>query len=197
VNALLIRHGDTAAVNRMLAGRVPGIHLNESGRAQAARLPARLTGYRIRAIYTSGMERAQETAAPLGESLGVEPVLQDALAEVDFGAWAGQSFADLDLLPEWRAFNAHRCTARAPGGERLADVQARVVMLLEALRDQHGGETIALVSHAEVIRCAVLHYLTVSLDLFQRIEISPASITVLELHENGPRFLTINHPDPG
>jgi len=197
VIALLIRHGDTAALGRFLAGREPGLHLSGEGQRQAGRLPARTARYEIRAVYTSPLERARQMAAPLAEAHGLTAVALDALLEVDFGHWTGKAFTVLDGSPGWQAFNTHRRSAQAPGGERLADVQARIVMLLERLRDEHGSEAIALVSHAEVIRSAVLHYLTASLDLFQRIEISPASITAIEMQWDSPRFLCINDQDEG
>lgn len=193
--ALLIRHAETDAVGRRLTGRLPGVFLTAAGQRQAQRLTSRAALRDVSVLYASPQVRAHQTAAPLAAARGLEVQEEAALDEVDFGAWSGRELVDLDTLPAWQAFNAHRAAAAAPGGERMTDVQARVVTLLESLRAVHPEETVALVSHAEVIRSAVLHYLAMSLDLFGRIEIGPASITVLEMSRHGPRFLAINEID--
>jgi len=195
MNVLLIRHAETDAVGRYLAGRGVGVRLNDTGRRQAERLEARLSRRTIDAIYTSPQLRARETIQPFAEKLGARVVVRDDLAEVDFGAWTGMTFEALQGRPDWQEFNAHRAAARPPGGEPLPAVQARVVAALDDLEIRHERATVVLVSHAEVIRCAVLHYLAIPLDRFQRIEISPASITSLVVGEDGPRFLCINEQD--
>jgi broad specificity phosphatase PhoE len=193
--ALLIRHADTNAIGRVLWGRKPGLHLSDPGAVQARRLPTRLERWSISALYSSPRERAQETAAPLSVARRLSIVVNEAFDEVDFGGWSGRTIADLDPLPEWQLFNSDREHAAAPGGERVAQVQTRIVAELARLAALHPADTIAIVSHAEVIRCAVLHYLGMSLDAFQRVEISPASVTALRLEGGSATFLSINQRD--
>lgn len=195
MTTLLIRHGETDSVGRYLSGRRPAHHLNGIGQQQAERLRHRLARYPLAAIYTSPLERARETAEPLAIARRLAPRTDDDLLEVDFGDWTGRTFAELDAMAAWREYNIHRSTACAPGGEPIAHVQARIVAALDRLRGIHDSATVAIVSHAEVIRCAVLHYLAVPLDMFRRIEISPASITILELGPDDCRFLCINAQD--
>jgi probable phosphoglycerate mutase len=196
MTAILIRHGETDSVGRYLSGRSPSHHLNETGRQQAARLPQRLARQPVAALYTSPLERARETAEPLGAARHLLARTDDSLLEVDFGEWTGRTFEDLDQTPAWRDYNADRLTACAPGGEPIAAVQARIVAALDRLRAIHASAAVAIVSHAEVIRCAVLHHLGMPLDMFRRIEISPASVTILELGPDESRFLCINAQDP-
>jgi probable phosphoglycerate mutase len=193
--ALLIRHGDTAAIGRVLWGRKPGLHLSPSGVAQARRLPQRLAGRAISALYASPRERAQETARPLALAYRLPIATSSAVDEVDFGDWSGETIAELDARPEWQRFNADREQAQAPGGERLRDVQRRIVVELTRLQTEQAGGVVALVTHAEVIRSAVLHYLGLSLDAFQRLEISPASITTLVLDGETTTVHSINERD--
>jgi len=190
--ALLIRHGHTEAVGRRLTGRLPGVALSATGRAQAAALAARLASTPITAVYSSPLERAVETATPFAASRGLAVSLLDSLNEFDFGEWTGRTFDELNGLATWRRFNAHRSTAPVPAGESALDVQRRVVSTLEELRTKHPREVIALVSHLDVIRTAVLHCAGTSLDLFDRFEISPASITSLSLDRCGWRVLATN-----
>lgn len=196
MTAILIRHGETDSVGRYLSGRRRAHHLNDTGRQQAARLPQRLARRPLAALYTSPLERARETAEPLATARHLTPRPDDSLLEVDFGEWTGRTFEELDVTPAWREYNSDRLTACAPGGEPMAGVQARIVAALDRLRAIHDTDTVAIVSHAEVIRCAVLHHLGMPLDMFRRIEISPASITILELGPDENRFLCINALDP-
>jgi probable phosphoglycerate mutase len=195
MRVLLVRHGDTEAIGRYLAGRRAGLHLTDTGRRQAARLPARLARQDVTALYSSPLERARETAEPVSVELGLDIEVRDDLTEMDFGDWTGLSFEALEARPEWQRFNRERALAGSPGGERLADVQSRAVAALEDLGRRHRSASIALVSHAEIIRSVVLHYLGVPLDHYQRIEVSAASVTTLDLTDDGPRFLCINDQD--
>jgi probable phosphoglycerate mutase len=195
LTVLLIRHGDTDAIGRYLAGRAPGVHLSEAGRGQAARLPGRLARHDLRAVYASPLERAVETAEPLARERRLDLRRSETFTEVDFGAWTGLSFEALQERSEWQRFNTDRALAAIPGGERVTDMQARAVAGVEGLRTQHPRTTVAVVTHAEIIRSVVLHYLGVSLDYFQRIEISPASVTTLDITDAGPRFVCINDQD--
>ncbi len=124
---MLIRHGLTDAVGHRITGRLPGVHLNETGRGQAAALPDRLTRWKIDAIYSSPLERTLETAAPLAERLGMTVRPDIAFAEFDFGDWAGMLISELDEREDWKVFCRYRSSTRAPGGELITEVQTRMV----------------------------------------------------------------------
>lgn len=189
---LLVRHATTEMVGRALSGRTPGVHLDQPGRAQAMRLAERLRPEKIAAIYSSPLERAVETAEPVAAASKLTIQRMDALAELDFGQWTGRTFASLDSDPHWGRFNTYRSTTPAPGGEWMLQVQFRFVAALQSLCEKHAGETVLVVSHADAIRAALAHYLGIALDLFQRIEISPASITAIQLDSFGPKILKVN-----
>jgi probable phosphoglycerate mutase len=192
---LLIRHGMNDWVAKRIAGRLPGVHLNEEGFAQASRLASRLASGRIHRVVSSPLDRARETAGPLAEALHLPVELDDAFLEIDFGEWEGKPIAELDLDPRWRLYNSNRSAIGAPGGERMLDAQARFVAGLEALRAAHPEETIAVVSHADPIRAALLHALGMPLDFFLRLDIRPASVSILETTDQGPRVLGVNLED--
>jgi len=189
---LLIRHGINDLVDRAIAGWMPGVHLNPEGRAQAERLAERLGETRIAAIYSSPLERACETAEPIARRRGLPVQICQAVGEIQFGDLTGHSLEHLADLPGWRRFNSFRSGTRPPDGELMLEVQARTVTELERLRERHPEETVVVVSHGDVIKAAVAHYAGIPLDLFQRIEISPASVSILTLDESGPRLLRIN-----
>ena len=186
---LLIRHAATDWVGRGLAGRLPGIHLSDSGRGELASLAARFaTRAPVAAVYSSPLERTRETAAALSPAVEI----RDAFIELDYGHWTGRTVAELEPEEEWRQYNHFRSTRRIPGGESMLDVQARAIGELERLRAQHRDQTIAVVSHADVIRAALVHYLGMSLDHLLRLEIGTASLSVVEVQEWGARLLVLN-----
>jgi probable phosphoglycerate mutase len=168
------------------------VHLDADGRAQAERLAERLRRLPITAIYSSPLERTLETAAPLAAALGLEVRPCPAAVELDFGAWAGAMLAALDADPDWRAFNTWRSVTRAPAGELMTEVQTRIVSAVLRLREAHAGETVALFSHGDVVRAAVAYFAGVPLDLFQRIEIRPASVSSIRLSDGGVLILGVN-----
>jgi probable phosphoglycerate mutase len=189
---LLIRHAMTSAVGVRLTSRLPGVRLSPEGAAQVERLRERLRGVELSAVYSSPLERALATAAPLASDRRLDVQIDEELLEVDFGDWTGLSFEELDALPEWQRFNRERGRAVVPNGESAADVQRRIVAALARLAARHRGETIAAVSHGDVIRNAVLHAAGTPLDLWRRFEISPASVTSVSYEEEAPRLLTVN-----
>lgn len=177
---LLIRHGINDYVQAgKLAGRLPGVHLNAEGQAQAAALAERLSGAAIAALYSSPLERTRETAGPLAERLGLTVQTLADLLESDCGEWAGRAVGDLNQTDLWRQIQVCPSTARFPGGESQAEIQARMVKAVETLRAAHSGKTIALVSHADPIKLAIAFYTGLPLDLYQRLEIAPASLSEL------------------
>jgi broad specificity phosphatase PhoE len=191
--ALLIRHGHVDAIGRRLVGQLPGVNLSTSGLSEVERLRRNLA-LPLDAVYSSPLERARQTAAPLAADRNLEPMPLDGLTEVDFGDWTGLTFDELDRLPAWHLFNARRSIAPVPNGEPAAQVQTRILGVLDQLATRHAGETFAVVSHADVIRAAVLHYAAIPLDDFQRIQIDTASVTAVDVTAT-PQLLAINRRD--
>lgn len=192
---LLIRHGQNDWVNkRRLAGWTPGVHLNEEGRSQAEQLSGRLSSLPLKAIYSSPLERCMETAAFLAHPHGLEVVELDAIGEVHYGKWQGKKIKKLTKKKrKWYAVQHFPSRFRFPGGESLTEVQKRAVAAIERLGRLHEEELTAAVSHADVIKLILAHYLGMHIDLFQRIVVSPASVSLLALSESGPvRVLRIN-----
>jgi broad specificity phosphatase PhoE len=192
VTVLLVRHAHTTAVGLYLAGRAAGVALSDAGRSQRTLLADAMSHLPMAAVYSSPLERALQTAMPLAERRGLRVRIREDLTEVDFGAWTGKRFTELAQLPEWRAYNTHRATAPVPGGEDASALTARVTSALESIRIAHAGACVAVVTHAEVIRAALLSYLRLSLDRFHQFEIEPASVTSIVLSMGGARVVTIN-----
>jgi broad specificity phosphatase PhoE len=191
---LLIRHALCDPVGTSIAGRTVGLHLNDAGRRQAAALAGRLGGLPIAAIRSSPLERAMETAQPLAAALGL-PVVQDAgLNELDFGEWTGRTLTELDGLPEWCDFNERRSSTKIPGGETMAEVISRSLATLEQVRRTPGltGRIVALVSHGDVLRSLVAHCIGMNPNAIHRIEIAPASVSILLSEDDNWRLLLLN-----
>jgi broad specificity phosphatase PhoE len=192
IRFVFIRHAAIDGLGQRIAGRESGRMLNAEGERQSERLAERLAQRRIDALYSSPQPRAFATAAEIGRARGLAPQVTPELDEVDFGDWTGKTYAELDLVPEWRAFNILHSSTRIPNGELLLEVQARVIGLMARLQQNRGEETVALVSHGDVIRVALAHQLGVPIDFIMRFEIGPASISIIELHDHGPRVLCVN-----
>jgi probable phosphoglycerate mutase len=198
---LLIRHGLTDAVGRRLVGRTPGIGLNAVGRAQAEQLVRRLQSSRIDAIFSSPLERACQTAQPLADARHLEVNVLAELQELDYGEWQGADIATLDSEdPCWLEYNRLRSLHRIPGGEMLAEAQARMLAGVHALWRRHPQATVALFGHADPLKALLAALLGMPLDAVQRLQLDPASVSALELLESGPRVLRVNcqddRPDP-
>jgi ribonuclease H / adenosylcobalamin/alpha-ribazole phosphatase len=188
----LVRHGRTDYIGRALAGRLPGVHLNEAGQQEAERIRDRLAGEKIRRILCSPLERTEQTARPLAEALGLEVERRPELHEVDFGSWSGQDFATLGSDPGWDLFNRVRSVALTPAGDSLLGVQLRMTGFLQRLHREEPGLVAALFGHADPIKSVLMYYLGMPVDHLQRLEISPGSISLVELSDLGPRVLLIN-----
>ena len=188
----LLRHASNDLVGKAIAGRMPGVSLNHQGQREAERLATRLGGEPIQMIFSSPLERAVETAVPLAKRLGLDIQISDALNEIDFGVWTKLTFEQLAELPAWQRWNSFRSGSRVPNGETMLEVQARVVGEIQRLRAEYPEQRLALFSHADPLRAALAYFLGVSLDLFQRIEMAPASVSILHLSEHGPRVECLN-----
>ncbi len=190
---LLVRHGQTPTTGAMLPGRARGLHLSDVGREQADRVAKRIAELpRVDAVCASPLERTRETATPIAQARAMKVRIDRGLLECDFGEWTGRPLKELMKLPEWGTVQRYPSGHRFPGGESFAEMQTRIVGALERLRAAHAGGVVVAVSHADPIKGAVAHALGTHLDLFQRIVISPCSVTVLAFHAGGPVVLTVN-----
>jgi len=193
---LLVRHGVTPTTGRMLPGRSRGLHLSDDGRKQAEGLVRRLAALpKIAAIYSSPLERARETVAPLAKARDMAVRIEPGLLESDLGAWTGLSLKRAAKRPEWAVVQRHASAFRFPGGESFVEMQARMASAVARLVERHRGHTIVVASHADPIKTLVAHALGTPLDLFQRIMIAPASITAIAYRPDGLSVLTVNAMD--
>ena len=192
----LIRHGDNAFVGKKLAGWTPGVHLNDKGRRQAEDLAVRLALVRFAAIYSSPLERTLETAQPLARAQGLRVRRRDNLGEVRYGDWTGRSLRSLSRTKLWRVVQFNPSNMRFPNGEALRETQLRAVGELDTICRDHPKGAVALFSHGDLIRLCVAHYLGLPMDLFQRVVISPASVTVIHASPGLPRLVRLNDTGP-
>jgi probable phosphomutase (TIGR03848 family) len=188
----LVRHGVTDHTGHRLSGWMEDVHLSEKGREQADAVAVMLAGIRFKAVYSSPIDRTVETARPIAarHDLGVR--VRRNLGEVDYGTWTNRSFRSLARTKLWTTVQRYPSGARFPHGETLREVQTRAVTEMEKLVAQHPKQAICCVSHADVIRLVVAHFMGIHIDLFQRIVIGPASVSVVRLDEDGPRILSLN-----
>ena len=189
---LLVRHGAHDWLGRGVAGRLGGVSLNAQGWAQAEALVARLQDRDIHAICSSPQPRTRETVAALAGHRRLKVEVAPAFDEIDFGQWTGRDFASLDGDPEWAAWNQRRSAARPPGGETIGEAQRRAVQGIEALRVRHPDRTVLVTSHGDVIKAILATALGMSLDLLERFEIAPASLSALEAGEGWVQVKLVN-----
>lgn len=189
----MVRHGQTPTTGKLLPGRASGLHLADTGIAQAQAVAERIAGLsRVDAIYASPLERARETAAPIGKALGQKVKIDKGLLECDFGDWTGADLKALMKLPEWTTVQRSPSTFRFPHGESFTEMQSRIVSAIDRLRATHPGGVIVCVSHADPIKAAVAHAMGTHIDLFQRIVISTCSVSAVAYSNHGPVVLTVN-----
>ncbi len=189
---LLIRHALTDSVGKRLSGRTPGIRLNEEGIKQAEKLAERLADIKLEAIYSSPLERAMETAFFIAKPHGLEVKQSDNFLEVDFGRWTNLTLEELRSDPVFNLFNSFRSGTRIPGGELMYEAQLRIISGLRKISDGHPGKIVTVVSHADMIRSAIAWSAGIHIDMMTRLEVSPASLSVLEFHEHTIRIISMN-----
>ncbi len=216
---LLVRHGTTPTTGQVLPGRARGLHLADAGRAQADTVAARLgewleaapatgtapktrvrgakaaagpTRPAVAAIYASPLERTRETAAPIGKRLGLPVKADRGLLECDFGAWTGAALADLAKRPEWTTVQRYPSGFTFPDGESFVGMQTRMIETVAGICHRHPGQAVIAVSHADPIKALVADAVGTHLDLFQRIVISPCSVTAISYGSTGPSVLAVN-----
>jgi probable phosphoglycerate mutase len=189
---ILVRHASFEDMHKTLAGTTPGIRLNAQGRAEAARLAVAMAETRIDAIYSSPLDRAMETAQTIADLAGLTPRLSEPFGEIPFGEWSGRTLDELSSSSAWRRFNSFRSGTPTASGQLIIEVQARVAAELDRLNREHADQRVCVVSHADVIKLALAYYAGVPIDLLHRVEIHPASVSILQLHSYGAQIRCIN-----
>lgn len=189
---LLVRHAMHTDYGERFTGRADGVPLSGAGEAQARALGRRLAGEPIAAIYASPRERTRQTAQAVADPLGLNVAEVDALDEVDLGDWTGRRIAELEGTPDFARWNEERATVSPPGGEAMASVADRAGAFAFEAAARHEGETILLVSHADVIRALVCRVLGLTFSNFWRFEIGPASVSRMLFGAWGGKLLTLN-----
>jgi broad specificity phosphatase PhoE len=187
----LVRHGHHGMLGHRLCGRMPGVQLDDFGCRQMSRC-ADMIGRTPAAIQSSPQRRAQQSASILAWHFGLSVEIVREVDEIDYGEWTSLTFADLEGDPRWNRWNARRHSGRPPGGESMRALQQRIVHHLEQLRRVQAGGTIVIVSHAEPIRAALLHYSRIPLENFLSVEVDPASVSTLAVDQAGIRVSRIN-----
>lgn len=191
---ILIRHATNDYVSTgRLAGWTAGIHLNTDGQAQAQALAERLANTTLAAIYSSPLERTMETASAVAArhpELIIQPL--EGVGEVDFGAWQGQKLNKLRREALWQSVQVYPSRTRFPNGETFRQAQLRAVDALEMLVQRHPNQRVAVVSHSDVIKLILAYYLGAHIDFFQRIDISPASMSIIRLGSDRPYIVRVN-----
>ncbi len=191
---LLIRHAMHDQLDRVLTGRRRGVPINAAGREQVRGLAKRLRPVGITHVQSSPCRRALQTAAPIAWDAALSVETFAALDEVEFGDWSGRSFDELYRESGWRQWNEDRARSQAPGGEDMASVQGRIVAHLHRMHAQHPFGRIVIVSHAETIRAAALHLMSMPLDDWSSVPVPPASITRVQVLGPGRALIGLEEP---
>jgi broad specificity phosphatase PhoE len=196
---LLIRHGENEYVKTgKLAGRLPGIHLNERGQKQAEALGEALKEVPITALYSSPLERAMETATPIASRRNLKIIQNPNLMDTNIGKWQGKSLAMLRLTRAWKIVQSAPSRFQFPEGESFLDLQTRIANVFEEIIKKHNKpkDIVAVVFHADPIKLAVSHFLGLSLDHFQRLSCDTGSLTAIYAAEAGSNLLKLNQRPP-
>ena len=196
---LLIRHGENDYVKTSkMAGRIPGIHLNDLGQKQAQALGEALKDFPITAIYSSPLERAMETAAPIAEARKLEITQEPDLMDTNIGKWEGKSWKVLSLTKAWKIVQNAPSRFRFPEGESFAEAQIRYANVLEGIVKKHHKpkDIVAVIFHADPIKLAISHFLGLPLDHFQRLSCNTGSLTMLHISEAGANLVKLNQRPP-
>jgi probable phosphoglycerate mutase len=193
---LLIRHGQTPTTGVELYGRKPGVHLSDVGVDQAEKVAERISEMdqrAIAAIYSSPLERTRETAMPISKRVGIPIKRNRGLIELDVGDWTGRKLSQLRKLKAWSTVQRYPSGFSFPNGESFVQMQTRMSQTVDGLVATHPGKTVIAVSHADPIRALVAHAMGTHLDLFQRIVVSPCSVTAILYTSSGPVVLAVNN----
>ena len=188
----MVRHAVTEHTGKRLSGWMEGIALNEQGRNQAERVGEALADVKFEAIYSSPIERTNETARAIAIHHDVRVSTRRALGEVEYGGWTNRPLRSLMRTKLWGPVQRFPSAARFPDGESLREVQVRALEEIERIAEDHPKGNVCCVSHGDVIKLVLAHYMGVHIDLFQRLVVAPASISVFSLSERGPLILSLN-----
>ena len=193
---LFVRHGQTPTTGVELYGTKPGVHLSELGLSQAESVAERISEMNqrgIAAIYSSPLVRTRETATPISNALGIPIKQSRGLIELDVGDWTGRKLNQLRKLKAWSTVQKYPSGFRFPNGESFVEMQTRISQTVDGFVSDHPGATVVAVSHADPIRALIAHAMGTHLDLFQRIVVSPCSVTAILYTPNGPVVLAVNN----
>jgi probable phosphomutase (TIGR03848 family) len=196
---LLIRHGENDYVKTgRMAGRLPGVHLNERGQKQAQALGDALKNVPIKAIYSSPLERAIETANPIANARKLQILQEPGLLDTDIGKWQGKSLKVLSLTKLWKIVQHAPSRFRFPDGESFPEMQTRISETLERIIKKHNKpqDIVAVVFHADPIKLAVAHFIGMPLDNFQRLGCDTGSVTAIHASEAGANLVKLNQRPP-
>ena len=188
----LVRHAVTAHTGKRLSGWLEGIPLTEEGRRQADNLAETLADVGFTAVYSSPIDRTTETARAIATRQGLRVKTARGLGEVRYGDWTDRSLKVLARTKLWSKVQRWPSAARFPNGESIREVQVRALAEIERLAEEHPDGKVCCVSHGDVIKLVLAHYLGVHIDLFQRIVVAPASISVMSITDRGPAILSLN-----
>jgi probable phosphomutase (TIGR03848 family) len=188
----LVRHALTEHTGKRLTGWMDGVSLTEQGREQAERAADRLGEVEFDGIYSSPIERTLETARIIAGPHGIRIQTRRGLGEIEYGGWTNRSLRSLARTKLWSTVQRWPSGVRFPDGESLREVQVRAINEIEKIAEEHPNGTVCCVSHGDVIKLALAHYLGVHIDLYQRLVVAPASVSVFSLTERGPLVLSLN-----
>lgn len=190
-----VRHGVTPTTGKILPGRAKGLHLSETGRLQAERVAEDLVANTdVHAVYASPLERARETAKPIGAAFGLKVQAHKGFVECDFGDWTGMELKTLNRLPEWKAVLQAPEHFRFPNGESYLAMQTRLRDSIAELVETHPSQTVVVASHADPIKMALCLALGTSIRSMHRMDVAPCSATTVRYGQNGSAFVTrVNH----
>ena len=190
---ILVRHGHTPTTGKILPGRTKGLHLSDLGKEQAEKVASHLSSLNsISAVYSSPMERTFETAKPIAKAFGKSVLKHQGLIEADFGKWTGRKLSELRKLKDWEKVQKNPSLFRFPDGESFIEMQSRMVTTVTNICENHRGEIIVAVSHADTIKAFLTAALGTPLDLFQRLHISPCSVSPVIFGTQSPFVLAVN-----
>ena len=190
---ILVRHGHTPTTGKILPGRTKGLHLSDLGKEQAEKVASHLSSLNsISAVYSSPMERTFETDKPIAKAFGKSVLKHQGLIEADFGKWTGRKLSELRKLKDWEKVQKNPSLFRFPDGESFMEMQSRMVTTVANICENHRGEIIVAVSHADTIKAFLTAALGTPLDLFQRLHISPCSVSPVIFGTQSPFVLAVN-----
>ena len=190
---ILVRHGHTPTTGKILPGRTKGLHLSDLGKDQAEKVASYLSSLNsVNAVYSSPMERTLETAKPIAKAFGKRVRTHQGLIEADFGKWTGRKLSELRKLNDWEKVQKNPSLFRFPGGESFMEMQSRMVSTVTNICENHRGEIVVAVSHADTIKAFLTAALGTPLDLFQRLHISPCSVSPVIFGVKSPLVLAVN-----